>query len=203
MALTRKFLTALGIDADKIDEIINAHSETVNALKNERDEAQEKAEENAQAAKDLARVSKELDDLKAEVADGDSYKEKYDNLKSEYDTYKQGVENEKTKNAKEGAYKKLLKEIGISEKRIDKITKLAELDKLELDKDGNIKKLDELKKSLTEEWSEFITTDRTKGANTSTPPKNEAGDDSSADTSVASQRVAKYMAERYGIVKKD
>ena len=31
MALTRKFLAALGIEADKIDEIINAHSETVDA----------------------------------------------------------------------------------------------------------------------------------------------------------------------------
>ena len=32
MALTRKFLTAMGIEDDKIDEIITAHSETVNAL---------------------------------------------------------------------------------------------------------------------------------------------------------------------------
>lgn len=33
MALTRKFLAAMGIEADKIDSIIDAHTETVDALK--------------------------------------------------------------------------------------------------------------------------------------------------------------------------
>jgi hypothetical protein len=45
MALTRKFLAAMGIEAEKVDEIIAAHTETVNALKEERDTAK------AQAAK--------------------------------------------------------------------------------------------------------------------------------------------------------
>ena len=33
MALTRKFLKAMGIEDDKIDQIIDAHTETVTALK--------------------------------------------------------------------------------------------------------------------------------------------------------------------------
>ena len=37
MALTRKFLSALGIEEAKIDEIISAHADTVNALKEQRD----------------------------------------------------------------------------------------------------------------------------------------------------------------------
>ena len=37
MPLTRKMLSAMGIDEDKQDEIINAHVEVVNALKEERD----------------------------------------------------------------------------------------------------------------------------------------------------------------------
>ena len=37
MALTRKFLKALGIEDEKVDEIISAHTETVDALKAERD----------------------------------------------------------------------------------------------------------------------------------------------------------------------
>lgn len=200
MALTRKFLTALGIEAEKVDEIINAHSETVNALKSERDEAKEQADTNSQAAEQLKKAIKELEDLKAEIANGDSYKEQYDILKTEFENYKTGIENAKTKEAKENAYKSLLKEIGISEKRIDKITKLAEIDKLELDKDGKIKKSDELKKSIEEDWSEFITTEKKKGADTSTPPAGD-GDDDSADTKYASDRVAKYMADRYGIAK--
>ena len=44
MALTRKFLAALGIEAEKVDEIITAHAETVDALKAERDEYKANAE---------------------------------------------------------------------------------------------------------------------------------------------------------------
>ena len=39
MALTRKFLKALGIEDDKVDEIITAHSDTVNALEDGRADA--------------------------------------------------------------------------------------------------------------------------------------------------------------------
>ena len=44
MALTRKFLEALGIEQAKIDEIISAHTEVTNALKADRDSYKEKAE---------------------------------------------------------------------------------------------------------------------------------------------------------------
>ena len=45
MALTRKFLSALGIEEDKVDEIIKAHTETVDALKEQRDELKADAED--------------------------------------------------------------------------------------------------------------------------------------------------------------
>ena len=44
MALTRKFLRALGIEDDKVEEIIGAHLETVNPLKDERDNLKEQAD---------------------------------------------------------------------------------------------------------------------------------------------------------------
>ena len=37
MALTRKMLKAMGIEEDKIEQIIEAHSETVDSLKADRD----------------------------------------------------------------------------------------------------------------------------------------------------------------------
>ena len=52
MALTRKFLKALGIDEDKIDEIISAHGETVTALKDEIEKAKQSAEDSAAIAKE-------------------------------------------------------------------------------------------------------------------------------------------------------
>ena len=166
MALTRKFLSALGIEADKIDEIINAHSETVEALKAERESFRADAEKYAKAKDELDKANEKL----KEYAKEDSFKVKYDALKDDFDTYKKNVETEKTNNSKAAAYKQLLKEIGISDKRIDAVARLAELDKIKLDKDGKIDGVDDLKKSLSEEWADFIVKDGSKGADTSTPP---------------------------------
>ncbi len=167
MALSRKFLTALGIESDKIDEIINAHSESVNALKEERDSFKEKAEKYDKAQTDLDEANKKIEELSKE----DTYKVKYDALKEEFDDYKNGIETEKTNNNKKEAYKALLKEIGISEKRIDAVARLVELDKIKLDKDGKIEGSDNLKKSLKEEWSDFIVKEGKEGAGTATPPE--------------------------------
>lgn len=171
MALSRKFLAAMGIEADKIDEIINAHSETVEALKAERDSYKADAEKYATAKSDLDAANAKLKDL----AKDDSFKVKYDALKEDFDNYKKEIETEKVNRSKTSAYKDLLKEIGISEKRIDAVAKLAELDKIKLDKEGKIEGLDDLKKSLSEEWADFIVKDGAQGAQTNTPPANNGG----------------------------
>lgn len=171
MALSRKFLVALGIEAEKIDEIINAHAETVEALKEERDAYKDKAEKHDKLVKDLDKANKKIDELNKD----DAYKVKYEALKEDYDEYKKGIEEEKSNNNKRTAYKALLKEIGISEKRIDAVTKLAELDKIKLDADGKIEGAEDLKKSLSEEWADFIVKDGKEGAGTATPPGNTGG----------------------------
>lgn len=168
MALSRKFLSAMGIDAEKIDEIINAHSETVEALKEERDSYKEKAEKFDKAQKDLEAANKTIEDLNKE----DAYKVKYEAIKEDFDAFKKEIEVEKVTNSKKSAYRQVLKDIGISDKRIDAVAKLAELDKIKLDKDGNIEGIDDLKKALTEEWSDFIVKDGKEGAGTATPPAN-------------------------------
>lgn len=168
MALSRKFLAAFGIEEDKVDEIIKAHSETVDALKEERDAYKEKAEKFDKAQSDLEEIKKNL-------SKDDAYKVKYEALKEDFDEYKKGIEAEKTKNSKTAAYKQLLKDIGISEKRIDAVARLVELDKIKLDKDGKIEDVDDLKKSLAEEWSDFIVKDGKEGAGTPTPPEKSSG----------------------------
>lgn len=171
MALSRKYLAALSIEEDKIDEIIKAHSDTVNALKEERDSFKEKAEKYDKAQGDLEAANKKIEDLSKD----DAYKIKYEALKEDFDEYKKNVETEKSNNSKIAAYKTLLKEIGISEKRVDAVAKLAELDKIKLDKDGKIEGIEDLKKSLSEEWADFIVKDGKEGAGTSTPPEGGGG----------------------------
>lgn len=165
MALTRKFLSALGIEQDKIDEIIDAHTETTDALKVERDKYKKDAEK-------LTVVQKELDDLKEESknAGGDAYKEKYDTLKDEYDKYKSDVETKQTHEAKEKAYRQILKDAKISEKCIDSVLRVSKVDDIELDKDGNIKDADKLKESITNDWAYFIETDDKQGADPNKHP---------------------------------
>lgn len=165
MAFTRKLLSTMGIDEDKIEQIIAAHTDVTTALKEERDSYKEKAEQ-------LPAVQKELNDLKKSLPeDGkDPWKVKYDAIKEEYTEYKQGIEKQNITNTKAEKIKALLKEIGVSEKRIASVVKVTDLDNIKLDKDGNIEGVDDLKKSLTEEWSDFIVQTSQKGTDVANPP---------------------------------
>ena len=166
MSLTRKMLKAMGIEEEKIDQIIEAHSETVDSLKADRDSYKEDAEK-------LKDVQKELDDLKAKGDDG--WKEKYENQKGEFDKYKTDVQEKETHNKKVEAYKAILKDANLSEKGIEKAVKYAEWDKIELGEDGKLKGANDHIKAVREEWAEYVTTTTTTGAKTSTPPANNGG----------------------------
>ena len=167
MALTRKMLKAMGIEEEKIDQIIEAHAETVDALKE--DVKTYKAD-----AETLKTVQKELDDLKAKEDDG--FEEKYSKLKKEYDDYKSEIEKEKTHAEKETAYRDFLKGIGIKEKYIDTICRAEKsvIDDLKL-KDGKIEDADKLTETAKVNWGDFIGTVRTQTARVDTPPANNGG----------------------------
>lgn len=172
MALTRKMLKAMGIEDEKIDEIVDAHAETVDALKKERNKYKEEAEK-------LTDVQKKYDDLKKVVdsQEEDPYKAKYEKEHKEFTEYKAGVESERTKANKTQAYKELLKKAGVSDKRIDSVLKVTAIDDIELDSDGKIKDADNVVKGIQEEWSEFIEVKGQRGAGTENPPRNVGGGD--------------------------
>lgn len=165
MAFTRKFLAALGIEPDKVDEIMQAHVEVTDALKEERDKYKIDAEK-------LPAVEDELNTFKEKAAGEDPYKEKFEALQKEYDSFKADVEAKATTAQKEKAFRQALLDIGIPEKRIDSVMRVSDLAKIELDKEGAIKEGDKLKDSLKTEWADFIATTKTEGAKTATPPAN-------------------------------
>lgn len=164
MAFTRKFLSALGIEADKVDEIIAAHTEVTDALKEERDKYKANAEK-------LPDIENELNELKKKMDGDDPYKEKYEALQKEYDDYKADVANKETTAKKESSFRKLLKDIGIPDKRIDSVIKVSDINGIELTETG-IKDEDTLKAKLKEEWSDFIATKSTEGVPSANPPSN-------------------------------
>ena len=165
MAFTRKMLKAMGIEEEKIDQIIDAHSETVDALKADRDAYKE------DAAK-LAAVQKELDELKAKGDDG--YKAKYEAEKAAHDALKADIAAKETKKAKTDAYRELLKGANIDEKRIATILRAEAptIDKIELDADGKIKNAEQHTERIKSDWADFVVTQSAKGTNTATPPAN-------------------------------
>ena len=172
MSLTRKMLKAMGIEEDKIEQIIEAHTETVSALKDERDSYKEDAEK-------LADVQKELNTAKEKIAkhgDGETVlKSEFDELKKEYDDYKKDITAKETRTAKVNAFRELLKAAGVSDKRFDTVIKVSDIDGLELDKDGKIKDAEKITENIKTEWADFIPTTTVVGANTANPPATTGG----------------------------
>lgn len=168
MALTRKFLSGMGLSAEQVDAIIDEHSETVDSLKEQRDDYKEKAE-------NLKNVQSELDDLKKQVKDGmgdaAEWKEKYENEHKELEDLKKAEERKALIQAKSDVYTKLLKENNVGEKQIPSILGVTNFEEMKLDKDGNLENVEELTKIIQEKWGGFITTTGTKGADVETPPK--------------------------------
>lgn len=127
---------------------------------------------------DLEKTEQERDAFKAKAPkDGEAtvLKSEFDKLQEDFDSYKNEVKNKESKAAKEAAIKELYKSIGISEKRIDTILKVTNLEELELDKDGKIKNAESRKEAAKTEWADFIETETTRGAPTVTPPANVGG----------------------------
>lgn len=168
MALTRKFLEALGIEQAKIDEIISAHTEVTDSLKADRDSYKEKAEKYDQTKTELDKAKSELDKVSK-----DEYKTKYESLEAEFNKYKTDIAEKEVKGRKEEAYKKMLKEIGVNEKSIDAILKVKDLNTIKLDDKGEIVDVDNLKESEKKDWEGFIIESEVHGQNPSTPPDND------------------------------
>lgn len=175
--ITRRLLKSMGLNEEQEDQIIEAHLSVVDALKEERDSLKTEAEK-------AKRLQTRVDELEA-LGDGESpYKVKYEKLEAEreklqkeFDDYKAGIEHEHEVSAKKEAFKSLLKEIGISEKRIDTIIRATpEIDELvTLDKDGAIKDKSKLSEKVKGDWSDFIVTSEDRKQTPENPPSNSGG----------------------------
>lgn len=197
MALTkakvREILSAAGVDgdhmSDAVDAIISGHVASIDALRE--DVSKYKAE-----ADKLVDIQKELDELKTTSADSAKTKEKYDSLKKEYAEYKAQQAEKETAAKKRSAYRQLLKEVGVSEKRIDTVLKVSDFGSIEFDDGGKVKGADKLKESLAEEWKEFIETTEKHGAPTENPPS--GGEGSKNPPTRAAQLSKQFIEDRYG-----
>lgn len=178
MALTkaqvREILSAAGVDgehmSDAVEKIIDGHVASVNALREEIDTYK------ADAGK-LADVQKELDAARAELSQSktDKWEVKYKAMKEDFEAYKAEQAQKDARAAKESAYRALLKQAGVSEKRIEAVLRVSDVSGVEFDDKGEIQNAKDRLKAIKEEWADFIETTEVKGADTPNPPANTGG----------------------------
>nr|MBR4281670.1 hypothetical protein [Clostridia bacterium] len=159
MALTRNFLKSMGLDEEKINAIIEGHTDTVTAMTRERDEAREKAAK--------------VDEL---ISERDDYKAKYEKagdatkVQADFDAYKKQVEGEKAKAAKSAAVRAALKAAGVNR---DEFAELlmgkVDLDKVEMDGD-KVKDTAALVDPLKASYAGCFGTVEEKGTDKTSPP---------------------------------
>lgn len=162
MALTRELLNALGIEKEKHQAIIDAHSETVEGLKKQ-------AEQYKAEADKLPEVQRQLKEAQAAAKNSGDYAA----LKKEYDDYKAEIASKETLAAKQRAIEKLAKAkdgASLSDIGVSRAVKYTDYSKVELDDKGELKNAREWVKALQADWSDNIETETVTGANTATPP---------------------------------
>ena len=115
MALTRPFLKGMGLTEEQVSAIIEAHTETIDGLKSDRDKYK------SDAAK-LVDVQKELDGYK----NGEDWQKKYNDLDKAFKDYKADVANQEKSRQIKSAYTKLLESANIDSKRIGAILKVTD-----------------------------------------------------------------------------
>ena len=190
MALTRKLLKGMGLTDEQVDTIIEAHSETVDGLK-------DKARQNEEAAKKLPEVQKELDDLKA-AGDG-GYKEKFEKEQKAFADYKAEVTGKELAGKKTAALDALLKKAGVQRDSFrSTLIKGWDMAKLELDENGAIKDADALEARVKTDYADFVATQTTQGTPPATPP---SGGSSSSMTKEQILKIKDPAEQRAAIAK--
>lgn len=184
MALTRKMLKAMGIEDEKIEQIIEEHTESTDALKQQRDEYKAKAE---------AKATTSTEPKPKDPEPSDEYKAKYDAEKKAFEDYKANIAAEKAEADKRAKYRELIVKAGVDSKRVDSVLKVSDLSEIKV-KDGAIEGADDLVKSIKEDWADFIPTTQKVGANAPNPPKNDGGDKKLEDIIKMQDPVARQDA---------
>lgn len=168
MALTRKMLKGMGLTEEQVDTIVEAHTETVDGLKDQLKTAKEKADQ-------LDAVQRELDGLKAKG--GDDWKSKYEAEKQAFADYKADVTAKEAQAAKETAASAYFEGKKITGKNLAIAMRAArdEIKALELDADGKPKDTATLDALVGGELASLVVKTSERGANPANPPKNEGG----------------------------
>lgn len=159
MAFTRKYLKALGIEEEKIDEIIGEHSETVEALKAQIAQGEE-------AKKQLPELQKQLEAAQAAAAASPDAAA----VQKQFDEFKGTVAAEKALAAKRVAVESALRAAGANEKALKLLMNAVDANALELSEKGEATNADAVLAPVKTQFADFFGTPGAQGVPPVTPP---------------------------------
>ena len=133
MSLTRSFLKSLGLEEDKIESIIEAHSETVSALNQKYSELETRYNGVKENADRLPEIQKELDDLKKH-----DFRTKYESEKSAHDALKESIARKQARDAAEKAVRAYYIGKSIRGDNLNIAMRGTPLEEITLSEDGTI-----------------------------------------------------------------
>lgn len=167
MALTRKLLKGMGLTEEQVDTIIEAHTDTVDGLK-------EQIKTYKADADKLPSVQKELDDIKA--AGDDGYQKKYEDEHKAFEDYKADIEAKDAKAAKEKAVRAYFEGKNITGANLELAMRGCgeEVAAIELDGD-KIKDSKALDALIDGAYKPLVSKSTVQGAGSATPPNNNGG----------------------------
>lgn len=161
MSLTRKMLKALGLEDDKIEQIIEAHTEVTDALKSQLTAAQDSAES-------LATITTERDTLQAKIADLEAKAPDAAKVQAAFDAYKAQVDGEKANAQKATLLADALKAAGVvRDSAVKALLKVADVSTATVS-DGKLENAESIIAALKTEYPDFFAVTGTTG----TPPVN-------------------------------
>ena len=185
MSITRSMLKGMNLTDEQVGAIIDGHTESIEALKKQRDEYKADAEK-------LVSVQKELDALK----NGKDWKAEHDTLKQAFDDYKAEIANKEKLGNIKTAYRKLLEAEKIGSEDADLIMSATKFDDMKLGDDGKLVDSDSHISTIKEKYARYIPKVESKGDNPANPPKgdNNSGNDGDAIRAL----TARWHAAKYG-----
>lgn len=197
MALTNRMLKTMGIEEEQRDQIMEAHQDTLREIREERDRLRD------QAAKvpDLQRQLQEAQEA-AKASDGDEWRKKFEAEHRALEDYRAEVAAKDQERAKSRAYRDLLvSKAKVDPRRVDRIMRLIDLSKVELDDKGAVKDADAVAKAAAEEWADYVVTKRVEGSDPENPPAG-GGEGPKGVSDIAAQVIRDYNKRNFGLVEK-
>jgi len=188
MAFKRSFLESLGLNDQQVSAVMDEHVAVTDALKADRDKYKAEAEK-------LPDVQKQLDEARG----SEDWKKKYEEEHQSFEDFKQKTADDAKAAKVRAAYRALLIDEKIGEKRLDSIMKVTDFSGMNVGEDGKLENEKELRKKIGDEWEEFRTIVAEKGAKVENPPAVSSGKMTKAeilaikDTSARQRAIAENL----------